>query len=159
MAKLEFDKLEKNVITMFLDEMKDIPLVEGVYIRAIEDGNYNISVDINVVINNSNYYFDKVGDFSRDIDSEAQLVLDTIDYYNSFALDTINFSSSNALSFIWNKTEIAAATDLVSGTILFDRFGRLTIKKQQFESVLTPYFNSYEIGNTDSIKNKISGLI
>lgn len=150
-------------IQSFLQEISNIPMVECVYLVSYLDDTTKLGeVDIIAIKNQSLYYNEKLtGSASmRDTESEQYNFDISINNFNNFLKNSrLSFSKADDFNYclsLMHSREVAAEKSLISGEILFDRFGDKEKNKQRALCLLKPYSNLLMIENIEQLKENIS---
>lgn len=140
---MNLSKEDLNRINEFLGAVKENKIVGSVYlIKYTEDG--IVKATVVSVYDQSLYYKEQTGfEFNGSERQELELLVDA---ENSNENSNLNFSiadSGDHSITMMHKREILLMTDLVSGTILFDRIGTMRDKQIYLENEnLQPYENT-----------------
>ncbi len=156
------NKKEIDGINLFMSNVCDIDIVEGVYIVPYFDvPNRKQGVRVITVFNDSAEYLLKVtNNVSSFTIFDHDNLSTTILNYNGF------FENTTGLSFFKNDSrnynscgslehkEKLSLQSLVSGTILFDRFGELEKKKFTTINIVSPFKEAVQLRNIDEVLPK-----
>lgn len=166
MKKNCLEQHEIDAINLFVDEVSKIDVVEGVYIAPYQPclANeqkarivtiFNLNSDYNLLLGTtrvSRNPYDEIGQLTK-IEKR---------YVFLFLYKSLLFRSENINNYslpITDFKEEVSVRALVGGTILFDRFGNITRKKEEASRSLTPFDDAFKIDNIDSIKHYNNSLI
>ena len=169
MKKISLDEETKNKINEYVKEVVDIPGVTGVYMTVYYDlirGEDVKYILISTVIDHSVIYNEKLYGCNRSIEEDME---DAHRYYilknafiGDFAPNGIDLSLykyynfySSLINSSLSRIEDRLRSDLVSSTILFDRFGDLEKVKEELSKDIKPYENYFEVENMEPVKSRI----
>lgn len=159
---------EINAVSEFVLEAKEIPMVEAVYcVPYIETKTKQENCSVVVVYNYSKLYRCKISEGSKkEVDIEEMKkgmngINELCEKYNSkMEGKGFLFSSEDSSKYISasiDRRNLVAKKDLISGKLLFDRFG--DIKQEQVNIVkclkISLYTNLSDIKNIEEVKQKI----
>ncbi len=161
--EISFD--EAKGLKDFVDAVKEIDIVECVYLLpyfSLDRQEEKISV---VAIRNSDAIFDSKGDFevySKRVKEQFERLGMVIDgFAKEFNHGRVVFTQDNYDDYsiaLMRQREIATEMKLVGGTILFDRNGKLTKNKESASQYLNTFPNVLSIVNPDVLKANGFGL-
>lgn len=151
---------EKEILNInsFIEEISSISMIEGIYLISFLDRNTGSQhVDIIAIYNSSlNYDVKLTGkEIKRDISNERKQVNAIIQKYKEkYNKKRLSFEIKDSLDYsldLMYRREIIAEMSLVSGIIIFDRFGDLEDNKRSASRSLPQYSNLLLIENLDMI--------
>ena len=147
---------EINRIKEFIEDAKGIPSVDGIYIEAYKAINTNINpIYVNALINDSIDYKDRlvkqgyILDYNIIRNQEDELREKYLDY--SSRIKFIVYSSDIYSPMLMKNVEINAERSLLSGTILFDRFGNLKDNMNYVSKLINGYDTAIQIENANQL--------
>ena len=151
---------EINRIKEFIEDAKGIPSVDGIYIEAYKAINTNINpIYVNALINDSIDYKDRlvkqgyILDYNIIRNQEDELREKYLDY--SSRIKFIVYSSDIYSPMLMKNVEINAERSLLSGTILFDRFGNLKDNMNYVSKLINGYDTAIQIENIDKSMDNV----
>ena len=163
MEKIVLNEEEISAIKDLLEEAKKIPGLECFYVApgiSLKESDEPVKVEIVMLWNNSPEYRAKLAkDFpDRDINKEAEISKKLIDEYEDIFKNIDNsiygiVSESSELycPFYDNFNQIFAKKMLTLGTILFDRYGSLTVAKESAEKIIPKFDDDPVIENVNQL--------
>ena len=157
MIKLKDEEI--RIIKSYIEDIKKIPFICGAYIEAYKLQNDYLSkyIFINALYEDSLYYKNHLAingividsmDIERRLENLKETYIDT---------DRIHFTLESYDSYnpmLMSNREISSERSLVSGYILFDRFGTLEQNKNHVTRYLKPNSGRDEIENIEDIFNE-----
>lgn len=153
-------------IQSFLQEISNIPMIECVYLVSYLEENTKLEkIDVITIKNQSLYYNEKLTGkaISRNIQTEQNNFNATINNFEKlFKNSRIYFSKADDFEYclsLMHSREVIAERSLVSGEILFDRFGDKEKNKQRASCLLKPYSNILQIENIEQLKNNKDNVV
>ena len=149
---------EINIIKEFIEDAKGIPSVDGIYIEAYNaiDTDDN-PIYVNALINDAIEYKEQLMNLGYILDyniirnQEDELREKYLDY--SSRIKFMVWSSDIYSPMLMKNVEINAEKSLLSGTILFDRFGNLIDNKNYVEKIINGFETAIQIENIDKLMN------
>lgn len=156
MRTKRLSKKEIDGINLFISNVIDIDIVEGIYIVPYRDvANNKQGARIITIFNESLDYSRKLTGSEERFNAFERDSLDwTILNYNGFFGTDLTFYSNNASNYnleLFHHREKMSLKSLVSGTILFDRFGDVSKTKEQASTLIEPFEETIKIRNMKAI--------
>lgn len=159
MIKNNLTKHEIDGINLYLEEVVKIPMIEAVYlISFVSSKQGRDRIWLMTLYNNSLAYNEKItGEkIHRDITKDSDKLVSCNHRYNClFAKRRLSFITEDTANYnlgMMSNQQLMAERSLVSGTILFDRFGDFEANRQKASEVLEPFEDSCQIENISAIK-------
>lgn len=153
-------------IQSFLHEISNIPMIECVYLVSYLEENTKLEkIDVITIKNQSLYYNEKLTGkaISRDTKNEQNIFNITINNFKNLSKNSrLYFSKADDFEYclsLMHSREVIAEKSLVSGEILFDRFGDKEENKQRASCLLRPYPNILQIENIEQLKNNKENIV
>ncbi len=160
MKPIELTEEELNAIHSFVDEVRDIAMVECVYLLPYVNTSKEVRICVITIRNNTpKYNLESSRIYSvRKIDDERNTLREIMDYYErelwNGRLSFIEEDSSNySLSNVTDK-KLLSERKIVSGIIVFDRFGHQTENRKNAFNLLDVFPNSLSIANKEQLLNQ-----
>lgn len=148
-------------INLFMSDVVTIPMVEAVYLIPFvssKDGTSKCDV---VTIYNSSLYYNGLltgEERYRDTSDEKNTIDEVMDIYAAFLKNSrVSFrkeTSSNYDLSMMHIRELMAERSLVSGNILFDRFGKIKENRDRAVQLLSPFLDSMEVSNIEKVLDR-----
>lgn len=158
MKNITLSDEEVSGINMFIADLYTIPVVEAVYLLPPTDSDGEKErCEVVALLNNSLYYNGLItgAETYRCTDKERTNLAETISEYNGlFKNGRLCFekdSSSNYCVSMMHRREFVAMQELLNGTILFDRFGEVSKKREAILNYLKPYSNKCSVSNISEV--------
>lgn len=160
MDKINLTEEEILGISTYTEEISNNPITEGVFIVSYRDAETNKDIiELVTIWNHSLAYRERGCDGSALIKAaEDRVALDaSIEQHNKlFEGKRLKFISQDAGLYTYplmDNREVLVARTLVSGEILFDRYGDILELTERLKSNVPSYCNSLNIENINSIKS------
>ena len=158
MNSIVLSEKEISFIDSFNQEATNIPLVECVYIVPYIAGEQKEEkIRVITLWNDSQYYNGLLNgnEEKRNIIRERTELDTLIEKYNQESINSrVSFtkeSSENYTLAFKNDRNLIAEVSLVSGIILFDRFGLMKANRNDALEELYPYNNILQVDNIDML--------
>ena len=153
------DEREIDGINSFITDVVKIPFVEAVYLFPYSEEDGSVTCEVVTVYNQSLHYNklltgqEAVRDYRQEHLDLSDIV---VDYNKLLGQCGFSFDINSSIDYnplLLHKREFAAMSELVDGTILFDRFGNITRVKEEVEDkrLIHPAGNIVEIDNISRV--------
>lgn len=159
MGTRSLTRSEIDGINLYLEEVVNIPMVEAVYlIASFSSKRGKKQIWVMTLFNNSLQYNGKIigEERVRDIARDSEKLVTCNNCYNHiFRRARLFFGTEDAMNYnlsMVSNQELMAERSLISGTILFDRFGNFEANRQKALDTLEPLEDTFKISNIDAIK-------
>jgi len=147
---------EINIIKKFIENSKCINAIDGIYIEAYKASDTDINpIYVNALYNDSISYKEQLiaNNYTCDYDNIENQIDDLRSRYLDYSsrIKFIIFPSDCYCPMLMNNKEISAERSLISGIILFDRFGNLDENKNYVSKFISGFETAVQIENINEL--------
>ena len=156
--KLVMELTEKEIegLKSFIKRVKHIPMVEGVYIVPfISEATNKERISVVSIKNNTEVYNRRIFGLGsvRKIDLEEEKLRTAMDEYDR-ELDRLSFVEEDTSRYtlpVEDYRGLVSKMALVSGTILYDRLGTVSVHKDMATGVINACTNVVPVENVSEV--------